>query len=105
MGRFHGFRGVGGQLVAAGAMTWILAGSPVEGVTAKGEQMSYAEAKAFLAGYTQVLELGCEGGYIFSPAHDVEGDVPLENMLAAIDVVQNQPGYLDGSSSTGVCFA
>jgi uroporphyrinogen decarboxylase len=42
----------------------------------------------------RLLELGREGGYIFAPAHDVEGDVPLENMLAFIEVVQNQPGYL-----------
>lgn len=31
-------------------------------------------------------------GYIFAPAHAVEGDVPLENMLAFLDVVQSQPG-------------
>jgi uroporphyrinogen decarboxylase len=42
----------------------------------------------------RLLELGREGGYIFAPAHDVEGDVPLENMLAAIELVQQQPGYL-----------
>ncbi len=42
----------------------------------------------------RLLELGRDGGYIFAPAHDVEGDVPLENMLAAIEMVQQQPGYL-----------
>jgi uroporphyrinogen decarboxylase len=41
----------------------------------------------------QLLEMGREGGYIFAPAHDVEGDVPLENMLAFIHMVQDQPGY------------
>jgi len=41
----------------------------------------------------RLVEMGLEGGYIFAPAHDVEGDVPLENMLAFIHVVQNQPGY------------
>jgi len=40
-----------------------------------------------------LLELGRDGGYIFTPAHDVEGDVPLENMLAFIEIVQQQPGY------------
>lgn len=40
-----------------------------------------------------LLDLGRDGGYIFSPAHAVEGDVPLENMLAFIEVVQAQPGY------------
>ncbi len=43
----------------------------------------------------RLLELGRDGGYIFAPAHDVEGDVPLENMLAAIEVVQGQPGFAD----------
>lgn len=41
----------------------------------------------------RLLELGRAGGYIFAPAHDVEGDVPLQNMLAFIDTVQSQPGY------------
>ena len=45
----------------------------------------------------KLLELGKDGGYIFSPAHDVPKDVPLENMLAFIDVVQNQPGYIEQS--------
>lgn len=38
----------------------------------------------------RLLELGRDGGYIFAPAHDIEGDVPLENMLAAIEIVQAQ---------------
>ena len=40
-----------------------------------------------------LLELGREGGYIFAPAHDVEGDVPLENMLAFIDLLHGQSGF------------
>ncbi len=40
----------------------------------------------------RLLELGAEGGYIFAPAHDVEGDVPLENMLAFLEIVQQQVG-------------
>ena len=42
----------------------------------------------------KLLELGKHGGYIFSPAHDVPKDVPMENMLALIDLVQHQPGYV-----------
>ena len=42
-----------------------------------------------------LLKLGRDGGYIFAPAHDVEGDVPLENMLAFIGIVQQQPGYVN----------
>jgi uroporphyrinogen decarboxylase len=40
----------------------------------------------------RLLEAGRQGGYIFAPAHSVEGDVPLENMLAFIEIVQNQDG-------------
>ena len=40
-----------------------------------------------------LLKMGAHGGYIFAPAHDVEGDVPLENMLAFIELLQNQPGF------------
>ena len=40
----------------------------------------------------RLLDMGARGSYIFAPAHDVEGDVPLENMLAFLELVQNQPG-------------
>jgi uroporphyrinogen decarboxylase len=40
-----------------------------------------------------LIDLGLDGGYIFSPAHSVEGDVPLENMLVFIDGVKNQRGF------------
>jgi uroporphyrinogen decarboxylase len=38
----------------------------------------------------RLLTLGRDGGYIFAPAHDVEGDVSLENLLSAIETVQQQ---------------
>jgi uroporphyrinogen decarboxylase len=41
-----------------------------------------------------LLDMGRTGGYVFAPAHDVEGDVPLENMLAFIEVLQRQQGWL-----------
>ena len=40
----------------------------------------------------KLLALGRDGGFILSPAHAVEGDVPLENMLAFIDEALHQPG-------------
>jgi len=43
-----------------------------------------------------LLERGRKGGYVLAPAHDVEGDVPLENMLAFIEEAWNQEG-VDGS--------
>ncbi|HOU13954.1 MAG TPA: uroporphyrinogen decarboxylase family protein [Anaerolineae bacterium] len=42
----------------------------------------------------RLLDAGRDGGYIFAPAHAVEGDVPLENMLTFIEMLQAQPGYL-----------
>jgi uroporphyrinogen decarboxylase len=38
----------------------------------------------------RLIEAGSEGSYILAPAHAVEGDVPLENMLAMVDVAQSQ---------------
>jgi uroporphyrinogen decarboxylase len=38
----------------------------------------------------RLLAAGAQGGYVFSPAHDVEGDVPLENMLAFIEAANGQ---------------
>jgi uroporphyrinogen decarboxylase len=44
----------------------------------------------------RLLDAGAEGGYVFAPAHAVEGDVPLENMLAFLDVLQHQPCFAAG---------
>jgi uroporphyrinogen decarboxylase len=41
----------------------------------------------------RLIELGRDGGYILAPAHAVEGDVPLENMLAFIEETLAQPGF------------
>ncbi len=43
----------------------------------------------------RLLELGRDGGYIFAPAHDVEGDVPLQNILAFIEILHAQPGFVE----------
>ena len=40
----------------------------------------------------KLLELGRAGSYILAPAHDVEGDVPLENILAFIEMAHEQKG-------------
>ena len=34
--------------------------------------------------------IGADGGYICAPAHDVPGDVPLENLLALIEELRSQ---------------
>lgn len=38
----------------------------------------------------RIKVLGKGGGYIIAPSHELQGDVPLENMLAFIDEVHNQ---------------
>lgn len=43
-----------------------------------------------------LIDSGANGGYIFAPAHWVEGDVPLRNMLAFIETLQDQPGAPKG---------
>ena len=37
-----------------------------------------------------IKNLGKEGGYILAPSHEIQGDVPLENILAFIDEAQHQ---------------
>ncbi len=50
-----------------------------------------------------LLELGSPGSYVFAPAHAVEGDTTLENMLAFLEEIQSQSGYREftGTASAG----
>jgi uroporphyrinogen decarboxylase len=52
--------------------------------------LPYGSVAEVRAESTRLLQLGQPGGYIFAPAHSVEGDVPLENMLAFIETAQSQ---------------
>ena len=42
----------------------------------------------------RLVALGADGGYIFSPSHSVPPDVPPENLVAMMDVLRGQPGYV-----------
>ena len=56
------------------------------------QTLPYGSVEEVRAATQHLLEMGRDGGYVFAPAHDVEGDVPLENMLAFVEVAQGQEG-------------
>ncbi len=53
--------------------------------------LPYGSADEVRQESARLLAMGQDGGYIFSPAHAVEGDVPTENLLAFIEAAKNQP--------------
>jgi uroporphyrinogen decarboxylase len=55
--------------------------------------LPYGSPQDVRAETRRLLELGAEGSYILAPAHAVEGDVPLENILAFCEEALAQRGF------------
>jgi len=56
------------------------------------DTLPYGSADEVRAASEHLIALGAEGSYVFAPAHAVPSDVPLENLLAFIEVARDQPG-------------
>lgn len=59
--------------------------------------LPYGTPEEVLQQSEKLLETGREGGFIFSPSHAVEGDVPLVNMLMFIHSLKKQKGFRENS--------
>jgi len=55
--------------------------------------LPYGTPRDVRAETRRLIAIGKDGSYILAPAHAVEGDVPLENMLAFIDETLSQPEF------------
>jgi uroporphyrinogen decarboxylase len=56
--------------------------------------LPYGSVDDVVAETRRLLSAGANGNYIFAPAHAVEGDVPVQNIVAMIETIQSQPGYV-----------
>jgi uroporphyrinogen decarboxylase len=59
------------------------------------QTLPYGSVEDVRTATRHLINLGRDGSYILSPAHAVEGDVPLKNMLAFIDEALSQPGFIE----------
>ncbi|MGE5557278.1 MAG: uroporphyrinogen decarboxylase family protein [Bacillota bacterium] len=49
----------------------------------------------------RLLQTGRNGGYIFGPSHETPEDVPPENLVAMVEELKQQPGYLEDKRQGG----
>ncbi len=56
------------------------------------QTLPYGTAEDVVCAVNALLEAGSRGGYIFSPAHAVEGDVSAENLAAMMETITGQQG-------------
>ena len=54
--------------------------------------LPYGSPENVRAEVRRMIDLGRDGGYILSPSHAVEGDVPVENLVALIEETQRAAG-------------
>ena len=57
------------------------------------QTLPYGSVNDVIKASQHLLKRGRKGGYIFAPAHAVESDVNIENMIAFIETANNQPGF------------
>ena len=52
--------------------------------------LPYVSVQNVIDESTKIIELGKEASYLISPSHSIEGDTSLENIMAFLNVAQNQ---------------
>ena len=62
------------------------------GMSTQQKTLPYGTVEDVVKETNHLLEMGIDGGYISCPSHATEGDTPIENIVAYIDIIKNQPG-------------
>lgn len=57
--------------------------------------LPFGSVDEVIAETDRLIEMGRQGGYVFSPSHAVPGDVPPENLVAMVERLKGQAGYVE----------